>query len=236
MVVSSAVKADNPEVLAARAARIPVVRRAEEMLAELMRLKMAVAVAGTHGKTTTTSLMAALFDAAGLAPTVINGGIINAYGTNARIGSGEWIVAEADESDGTFIKLPATIAVITNIDAPEHLNYFGSFDNLRAAFQQFVENLPFYGFGVLCIDHPEVQTLIGKVRDRRIMLTASHRRRMCGRRILSVRQVASVLTLNARAKDLSVTCFYRCTASITCATHWQLRRSSTRAIRKRRRA
>jgi UDP-N-acetylmuramate--alanine ligase len=167
VVISSAVKADNPEVIAARAARIPVVRRAE-MLAELMRLKMSVAVAGTHGKTTTTSLMASLFDAAGLAPTVINGGIINAYGTNARIGTGEWMVVEADESDGTFIKLPSSIAIITNID-PEHLDYFGSFDNLRLAFQQFIENVPFYGFGVMCIDHPEVQTLIAKVRDRRVI-------------------------------------------------------------------
>jgi UDP-N-acetylmuramate--alanine ligase len=167
VIISSAVKADNPEVAAARAARIPVVRRAE-MLAELMRLKMSVAIAGTHGKTTTTSLMAAMFDAAGLAPTVINGGIINAYGTNARIGSGEWMVVEADESDGTFIRLPATIAIITNID-PEHLDYFGSFDNLRAAFQQFIETLPFYGFGVVCLDHPEVQALITRVRDRRII-------------------------------------------------------------------
>jgi len=167
VVISSAVKADNPEVLAARAARIPVVKRAE-MLAELMRLKMSVAVAGTHGKTTTTSLMAALFDAASFAPTVISGGIINAYGTNARIGMGDWMVVEADESDGTFIKLPSTIAIVTNID-PEHLDYFGSFDNLRAAFAQFIENLPFYGFGVMCIDHPEVQALISKVRDRRIV-------------------------------------------------------------------
>ncbi len=167
IVISSAVKSDNPEVVGARAARIPVVRRAE-MLAELMRLKMSVAIAGTHGKTTTTSLMAALFDAAKLEPTVINGGIINAYGTNAKIGAGEWMVVEADESDGTFIKLPATIAVVTNID-PEHLDYFGSFDNLRKAFHQFIDNIPFYGFGVMCIDHPEVQALIGKVRDRRIM-------------------------------------------------------------------
>lgn len=167
VVISSAVKLDNPEVIAARAERIPVVKRAE-MLAELMRLKMSVAIAGTHGKTTTTSLTAALFDTAALAPTVINGGIINAWGTNARLGSGEWMVVEADESDGTFIKLPLTIAVITNID-PEHLDYFGSFDNLRAAFQQFIENLPFYGFGVLCIDHPEVQALIARVRDRRII-------------------------------------------------------------------
>lgn len=167
LVISSAVKADNPEVIAARELRIPVVRRAE-MLAELVRLKMCVAVAGTHGKTTTTSLTAALFDAAGLKPTVINGGIINAYGTNAKLGTGEWMVVEADESDGTFIKLPATVAIVTNID-PEHLDYYQSFDNLRAAFLTFVENLPFYGFAVLCIDHPEVQALIAKVSDRRII-------------------------------------------------------------------
>ena len=167
IVISSAVKIDNPEVVAARAERIPVVRRAE-MLAELMRLKMAVSIAGTHGKTTTTSLMAALFDAANLKPTVINGGIINAYGTNARIGSGEWMVVEADESDGTFTKLPSSIAIVTNID-PEHMDYFGSFDNLRAAFHQFIENVPFYGFAVMCIDHPEVQALIGKIQDRRII-------------------------------------------------------------------
>ncbi|HEU5046368.1 MAG TPA: UDP-N-acetylmuramate--L-alanine ligase [Rickettsiales bacterium] len=167
IVVSSAVKPENPEVVAARAGRVPIVRRAE-MLAELMRLKMAVSIAGTHGKTTTTSLTAALFDAAGLMPTVINGGIINSYGTNARIGSGEWMVVEADESDGTFIKLPSSIAVITNID-PEHLDYYNGFDNLRKAFLQFVENIPFYGFAVLCIDHPEVQTLLGKVHDRRVI-------------------------------------------------------------------
>lgn len=167
VVISSAVKQDNPEVLAARAARIPVVRRAE-MLAELMRLKMTVSIAGTHGKTTTTSLMAALFDAAELAPTVINGGIINAYGTNAKLGQGEWMVVEADESDGTFVKLPSTIGIITNID-PEHLDYYGGFEPLKAAFQQFIENIPFYGFGVLCMDHPEVQALIGRVRDRRII-------------------------------------------------------------------
>ena len=167
VVISSAVKSDNPEVVAARAERIPVVKRAE-MLAELMRLKMSVAIAGTHGKTTTTSLTATLFDAASLAPTVINGGIINAWGTNARLGSGEWMVVEADESDGTFIKLPLTIAIITNID-PEHLDFYGDFDKLRGAFQQFIENLPFYGFGVLCIDHPEVQALIGRVRERRVI-------------------------------------------------------------------
>jgi UDP-N-acetylmuramate--alanine ligase len=167
VVKSSAVKSANPEIVEARARRIPVVRRAE-MLAELVRLKMTVAVAGTHGKTTTTSLTASLFDAAGLQPTVINGGIINAYGTNAKVGNGEWMVVEADESDGTFIKLPATIAIITNID-PEHLDYYGSFDALRAAFQQFLENLPFYGFGVLCTDHPEVQALMAKVQDRRLI-------------------------------------------------------------------
>jgi UDP-N-acetylmuramate--alanine ligase len=167
LVISSAVKADNPEVLASRALRIPVVRRAE-MLAELMRLKMSVAIAGTHGKTTTTSLTSTLFDVAGLKPTIINGGIINAYGTNVKLGAGEWMVVEADESDGTFVKIPATIAVITNID-PEHLDYFGSFENLKLAFQQFVENIPFYGFGVLCVDHPEVQALMSRVHDRRII-------------------------------------------------------------------
>jgi UDP-N-acetylmuramate--alanine ligase len=167
VIVSSAVGQDNEEVRAARRLRIPVVKRAE-MLAELMRLKMAVSVAGTHGKTTTTSLMAALFDAAGLSPTVISGGIINAYGTNARIGEGEWMVVEADESDGTFIRLPSTVAVITNID-PEHLDYFGSFEALKAAFRQFVENLPFYGFGMVCVDHPEVRALMENVQDRRLI-------------------------------------------------------------------
>ncbi len=167
VVISSAVKNDNPEVAAARAALIPVVRRAE-MLGELMRLKWGVAVGGTHGKTTTTSMLAALFDTAGLDPTVINGGIINAWGTNARLGAGEWMVVEADESDGTFIKLPATIAVVTNID-PEHLDHYGTFDAVRDAFQQFIENLPFYGFAALCIDHPEVQALIPRVSDRRVV-------------------------------------------------------------------
>ncbi len=167
IVVSSAVKADNPELVAARARLLPVVRRAE-MLAELMRLKSAVAVGGTHGKTTTTSLIAALFEAAALDPTVINGGIINAYGTNARLGGGDWMVVEADESDGTFTKLPATIAVVTNID-PEHLDFYGNFDNIRRAFQTFVENIPFYGFAVLCLDHPEVQAMIGRISDRRLV-------------------------------------------------------------------
>lgn len=167
VVISSAVKGSNPEVAEARAMRIPVVRRAE-MLAEIMRLKMTVSVAGTHGKTTTTSMVSAMFEAAGRNPTVINGGIINAYGTNAVLGKGEWMIVEADESDGTFIRLPSTIAVITNID-PEHLDHYGSFDNLRDAFKQFLDNLPFYGFGVLCIDHPEVQALMAKVTDRRIV-------------------------------------------------------------------
>ncbi len=167
IVISSAVKDDNAEVIAAREAKLPVVRRAD-MLAELMRLKSCVAIAGTHGKTTTTSLVSSLLDAAGYDPTVINGGIINAHGTNAYLGQGEWMVVEADESDGTFIKLPATVAVVTNID-PEHLDHYGDFDTLRAAFLSFVEQVPFYGFAVLCIDHPEVQALLGRVRDRRVV-------------------------------------------------------------------
>jgi UDP-N-acetylmuramate--alanine ligase len=146
---------------------LAVVRRAE-MLAELMRLKEAVAVAGTHGKTTTTSMVAALLVAGGFDPTVINGGIINAYGTNARMGASDWMVVEADESDGTFVKLPLDVALVTNID-PEHLDYYGSFDNVREAFRQFVENVPFYGFAVMCMDHPEVQALIGRIEDRRII-------------------------------------------------------------------
>ena len=167
VVISSAVKADNVEVVGARSRLLPVVRRAE-MLGELMRLKWSIAVGGTHGKTTTTSLIAHLLDAAGQDPTVINGGIINAWGSNARLGEGDWMVAEADESDGTFLKLPATIAVVTNID-PEHLDHYGNFDNLRRAFVQFVENIPFYGFAALCIDHAEVQALIPRVSDRRIV-------------------------------------------------------------------
>ncbi|MCF3630906.1 UDP-N-acetylmuramate--L-alanine ligase [Thalassospiraceae bacterium LMO-SO8] len=167
VVVSSAVKPDNPEVVAARQNLIPVVRRAE-MLGELMRLKWSIAVGGTHGKTTTTSLVSAVLDGAGLDPTVINGGIINAYGTNARLGTGDWLVAEADESDGTFLKLPSTIAVVTNID-PEHMEHYGDFETLKRAFVQFVENIPFYGFAVLCIDHAEVQNLIPRVSDRRVV-------------------------------------------------------------------
>ena len=167
VVVSSAIKRDNPELVAARAKRLPVVRRAE-MLAELMRLKSCVAVAGTHGKTTTTSLVAALLDAGGLDPTVINGGIINAYGTNARLGGGNWMVVEADESDGTFLKLPADIAVVTNIDS-EHLDHFRTFEAVQDAFRAFVENVPFYGFAVMCTDHPVVQTLADELEDRRIL-------------------------------------------------------------------
>jgi UDP-N-acetylmuramate--alanine ligase len=167
LVISSAVKDDNPEVIAARAAFLPVVRRAD-MLGELMRLKWSIAIGGTHGKTTTTSLVAAMLEGAGLDPTVINGGIINVYGTNARLGQGEWLVAEADESDGTFVRLPAHIAVVTNID-PEHLDFYGTFDKVKAAFENFVENIPFYGFAVLCIDHPEVQALIPRVRDRKLL-------------------------------------------------------------------
>ena len=167
VVTSTAVKRDNPEVVAALEARIPVVRRAE-MLAELMRLKNTVAVAGTHGKTTTTSMVAALLDAGGVDPTVINGGIINSYGSNARLGASDWMVVEADESDGSFLRLDGTIAVVTNID-PEHLDHYGSFDAVKSAFVEFIENVPFYGAAVLCLDHPEVQAVIGKVRDRRVI-------------------------------------------------------------------
>src|ERR1700683_430941 len=167
VVVSSAIKPDNPELVAARAQRLPVVRRAE-MLAELMRLKSCIAIAGTHGKTTTTSMVAALLDAGGFDPTVINGDIINAYGTNARLGAGDWMVVEADESDGTFLKLPANIAIVTNVD-PEHLDYFKSFEAVEQAFHAFVENVPFYGFSLLCADMPGVQKLIGRIEDRRII-------------------------------------------------------------------
>jgi UDP-N-acetylmuramate--alanine ligase len=167
IVVSSAVKPDNPEVAAARARLIPVVRRAE-MLAELMRLKWSVAIGGTHGKTTTTSLVAALIDAAGMDPTVINGGVINNYGTNARLGAGDWMVVEADESDGTFVKLPAVIAIVTNMDA-EHLDHYGTVEAMNRAYEEFVHNIPFYGFAVLCIDHPVVQAMIPKLADRRVI-------------------------------------------------------------------
>jgi UDP-N-acetylmuramate--alanine ligase len=167
VVVSSAIKPDNPELVAARAQRLPVVRRAE-MLAELMRLKSCVAIGGTHGKTTTTSMVAALLDAGGFDPTVINGGIINAYDTNARLGAGDWMVVEADESDGTFLKLPADVTIVTNVD-PEHLDYFKTFEAVQDAFRAFVENVPFYGFSVMCTDHPVVQNLVGRITDRRIV-------------------------------------------------------------------
>ncbi len=167
VVVSSAIKPGNPELDEARLRGLPVVRRAE-MLAELMRLKSNVAIAGTHGKTTTTTMVATLLDAGGLDPTVVNGGVIHAYGSNARAGRGEWMVVEADESDGTFTRLPATIAVVTNID-PEHMEHWGSMDALRAGFDQFVSNVPFYGLAVCCTDHPEVQALVGRVTDRRIV-------------------------------------------------------------------
>jgi UDP-N-acetylmuramate--alanine ligase len=167
VVVSTAIRRDNPELVIARERRLPVVRRAE-MLAELMRFKSCVAVAGTHGKTTTTSLVATLLDAGGLDPTVINGGIINAYGTNARMGEGAWMVVEADESDGTFLKLPADVAIVTNID-PEHLDHFGTFDAIKEAFRSFIDSIPFYGFAVMCTDHPTVQDLVGKIEDRRII-------------------------------------------------------------------
>lgn len=167
IVISSAIKKGNPELDEARRLGLPVVRRAE-MLAELMRLRSNVAVAGTHGKTTTTTMVAALLDAGGIDPTVINGGIIHAYGSNARVGAGEWMVVEADESDGTFNRLPATIAIVTNID-PEHMEHWGSIENLRKGFDDFVSNIPFYGLAVLCTDHPEVQALVGRVTDRRVV-------------------------------------------------------------------
>lgn len=167
VVISSAIKSDNPELIAARERSLPVVRRAE-MLAEIMRFKNAIAIGGTHGKTTTTSLVASLLDAGGVDPTVINGGIINAYGTNARLGDGDWMVVEADESDGTFVKLPADVAIVTNVDA-EHLDHYGDFEAVQNAFLTFVENVPFYGFAVMCLDHPAVQDLVGKVTDRRII-------------------------------------------------------------------
>jgi len=167
VVYSTAVKADNPEMVAARERRLPLVRRAE-MLAELMRLQFSIAVGGTHGKTTTTSMIAALLDAGGLDPTVVNGGIINAYGANAKVGEGDWIVVEADESDGTFLKLKSTVAVVTNIDA-EHLDHWGDFEAVKKGFQDFVENIPFYGFAAVCLDHPEVQAMAARVENRRLV-------------------------------------------------------------------
>ena len=167
VVYSTAVKPTNPEMVAARERRIPLVRRAE-MLAELMRLQFSIAVGGTHGKTTTTSMVAAILDAGGLDPTVVNGGIINAYGTNAKVGDGDWIVVEADESDGSFLRLKSTVAIVTNID-PEHLDHYGDFDGVRKAFVDFVENIPFYGFAAVCLDHPEVQRLVASIDNRRLV-------------------------------------------------------------------
>ena len=167
IVYSTAVKADNPEMVAGRDRRLPLVRRAE-MLAELMRLQFSIAVGGTHGKTTTTSMVAAILDAGGLDPTVVNGGIINAYGTNAKVGAGDWIVVEADESDGTFLKLKSTVAIVTNID-PEHLDHYGEFEAVKKAFRDFVENIPFYGFAAVCTDHLEVQAMAARVENRRLV-------------------------------------------------------------------
>ena len=167
VVCSTAIRGDNPEIMAAAERRLPRVRRAE-MLAELMRMQKRVAVAGTHGKTTTTSMIAALLDAGGIDPTVINGGIINRYGSNARLGKSDWWVIEADESDGSFLRLDGTIAVVTNID-PEHLDHYGDFDAVKKAFCDFIENVPFYGLAVMCIDHPEVQSVLSRIRDRRIV-------------------------------------------------------------------
>jgi len=197
VVVSTAVKKNNPELVAAREKLLPVVRRAE-MLAELMRFRNAIAIGGTHGKTTTTSMVATLLDAGGLDPTVVNGGIINAYGTNARMGDGEWMVVEADESDGTFLKLPADIAVVTNID-PEHLDHYGSFDKVREAFRQFVENVPFYGFGVMCIDHPEVQALVSRIEDRRVVTYGENKQ--ADVRFSNVRMDGAVSTFDVSIRD-----------------------------------
>ena len=167
VVCSTAINRGNPEVEAAVEKRLPIVKRAE-MLAELMRMQKTIAVAGTHGKTTTTSMIAAMLDAGGIDPTVINGGIINRYGSNARLGKSDWMVVEADESDGSFLRLDGTIAVVTNID-PEHLEHYGSFDEVKKAFCEFIENVPFYGLAILCVDHPEVQSILSRIKDRRIV-------------------------------------------------------------------
>jgi UDP-N-acetylmuramate--alanine ligase len=218
VVVSSAIKRDNPELVAARGKRLPVVRRAE-MLAELMRLKSCVAIAGTHGKTTTTSLVASLLDGGGLDPTVINGGIINAYGTNARLGAGNWMVVEADESDGTFLKLPADVAIVTNVD-PEHLDHFHTFEAVQDAFRAFIENIPFYGFAVMCTDHPVVQTLVGKLEDRRILTYGQNRRPTCcfpTSRTTTAPRISQSSSATARAtpRTPSTSSCCRCRAAIT---------------------
>jgi UDP-N-acetylmuramate--alanine ligase len=197
VVISSAVKPDNPELVEARRRYLPVVRRAE-MLAELMRFKSCVAVGGTHGKTTTTSIVAALLDAGNLDPTVINGGIINAYGTNARLGKGDWMVVESDESDGTFVKLPADVVIVTNID-PEHLDHYGTFEKAKEAFLAFVENIPFYGFAVMCLDHPVVQEMIGQIRDRRV-ITYGHSPQ-ADYRLLDVKYTDGATRFSVRVTD-----------------------------------
>lgn len=191
VVISSAIKEDNPEIVAAREKGLPLVRRAE-MLAELMRLKWCISVAGTHGKTTTTSMVGAVLDRGGVDPTIINGGIINQYGTNARLGSSDWMVVEADESDGTFVKLPATIAIVTNMD-PEHLDFYGTFEKERQAFKSFLDRVPFYGAAILCIDHPEVQSLIPDLRDRRVIT-------------YGLSPLADVQAININSEE-GVTCF-----------------------------
>ncbi len=199
VVISSAVSEDNPEVAAARAAHVPVVRRAE-MLAELMRLKYTVAVAGSHGKTTTASLCAAVMEAGGFDPTAVIGGIVNAYGSNARLGAGEWMVVETDESDGSFVKLPATIAVVTNID-PEHLDHYGDFEAEKAAFRAFVAHVPFYGAAVLCIDHPEVQALIPHLGDRRVVTYGFSPQADIRAEDLRVEDAAMLFTVVLRARN-----------------------------------
>jgi len=197
VVISSAIKPTNPELVEARRRALPVVRRAE-MLAEIMRFKNAIAIGGTHGKTTTTSLVSTLLDAGKLDPTVINGGIINAYGTNARLGQGDWMVVEADESDGTFVKLPADVAVVTNID-PEHLDHYGDFDGVKKAFYQFVENVPFYGFAVMCIDHSDVQALVGGIEDRRVITYGTNPQ--ADVRIVNMRTKGAVTHFDVELRD-----------------------------------
>ena len=228
---STAVKRDNPEVVAARGKLIPVVRRAE-MLAELMRLRWSIAIGGTHGKTTTTSMVAAVLEAAHLDPTVINGGIINAYGTNTRLGEGDWMVVEADESDGSFLRLPSTIAVVTNMD-PEHLDHWGSPEAMTAGYDQFVGNIPFYGFAVLCIDHPAVQQMIPRARTAGSSPTASAPQAdVRAERLMSDRMGATFEVMvtdrarNARAAWARSAC--RCWGSTTYPTRWPRSRSASR--------
>ncbi len=221
VVISSAIKPGNAELDAARTAGLPIVRRAE-MLAELMRLKSNIAVAGTHGKTTTTTMVAALLDGGGFDPTVVNGGVIHAYGSNARKGEGEWMVVEADESDGTFNRLPATIAIVTNID-PEHMDHWGTIENLRQGFLDFTSNIPFYGVAVCCTDHPEVQNLVGKITDRRVITYGSTHRRTCVQSGCTTRQVSRISTSLCKTRTSSskgAPC--RCRAITTSPTRCRL--------------